>query len=225
MRGTLLIVLVVAACGSGGGNAPDARGVDAFVPDAAPPACATLGAADCRARIDCAADFCDACDCTATFAACRPVADPATQCPDPGCTPACCHTVAECDSATQECLRPGESPGCGIPNPSPGNCTIDADCNPGTTGEVCDPIPCSSDGNLACTPGCTAGSCAVGEVCDADLRCVSQACDPSTPCPDDFSCTEGFCDRNVCTTDADCVGFCDNGLCYSSLGQCVATPQ
>ncbi len=133
----------------------------------------------------------------------------------------CCHDDDDC--AELGCLGPTESPPCGAPNDEPGDCTIDDECDPEASGQICEPIACSTIDARRCVPGCTGDDdCRVGEVCgDPVKRCFAQPCDPGNPCPADFHCDESFCARDVCVDDADCDGWCVEGVCQEQLGVCT----
>ena len=80
----------------------------------------------------------------------------------------------------------------------------------------------------------TNGVCTNGELCLSDIDCVEgQACFDGTchldqrACVNDEDCSDGFCDSSYtcvptsCTSDAQCPGVCDSGVC----GECNdATP-
>jgi hypothetical protein len=118
----------------------------------------------------------------------------------------------------QECVAPGQSPGCGTP-PLP--CTSDLDCG---TGAVCEMTACGA----ACIPACTANSCPTGEVC-SNQHCRPQPCDGGHACPQYFVCalaqSSSQCLRQTCAADKDCSGgFCVDGACYGGLGVCTYPP-
>jgi hypothetical protein len=128
----------------------------------------------------------------------------------------CCETQADCKQGV--CAPPGVSQGCGACRTDPGNCTADADC---TGTDVCDPIECSCNGQLACVPGCVDDTtCGEGTTCDLTTnRCAPKACATDADCPADFSC-HATCARSTCTTDADCDNFCVGGTCFAKAGEC-----
>ena len=198
----------LAACGGGGsgGNA-----------------CAGLDLATCRTTTGCAADFCYACSCQPTFMGCRGENDTPYGCPALGCAqPECCGAAADCTSPLT-CVEPGGSAGCGACDSTVGDCLRDRECDV-QAGDVCDPIPCSCSDQMHCVPGCMGDlDCGTAEVCDTDLhRCRGVACTTAADCPADFSCGAlGTCERRTCTADADCDGFCVNGLCYDAQGVCT----
>lgn len=240
-------ILLIVGCSGGSDALTDAAGdddsadaewgpPDCCVLDDAPPACAGLDALRCRNTAGCIPAFCPGCACDPAYLGCFGPGSPPPQCPALDCpTPACCHTDVEC-SATS-CVGPGESAGCGACNPAPSECTTDAECqapagaNAGV-GQVaiCEPITCSCGGARHCVPGCFGPeTCGVGQTCDVPTgRCQPMGCstaDPVAPCPPDFDCIADACARRACTSDFDCDGFCVEGTCQSSLGQCLAPPS
>jgi hypothetical protein len=215
-----------AVSGDGDGGAPDALTVedgalDARLPDGGADPCDTLSLADCRRRADCAADLCYMCSCSPVFEGCRDVSDPPFVCPALGCAqPHCCEQESECQAMGGTCVPPGMPSGCGMCDPDPGDCATDIDC---TGGNICEPVLCSCNAALRCTPGCTEpADCAVGTSCTGGdhPRCVPSACSTTTPCPHDFDCDAGTCTRRPCTSDLECDHFCVLGLCYDGQGEC-----
>lgn len=49
---------------------------------------------------------------------------------------------------------------------------------------------------------------------------VHSSCQSDVDCPTDFECAGGSCGRKGCAADANCSGYCVNGLCYSTPGTC-----
>jgi hypothetical protein len=212
------LAFALTAC-AGGSGATDGGDQDAATTDD-PGACRSQDLHDCRLRPDCAADLCLECSCTPVFKGCRENTDPPAQCPDLNCPqPECCRATSECDGA--QCDPPGASTGCGQCAPDPGDCARDGDC---PSGAICDPIPCSCIGNLACTAGCAQpADCGEGKTCDPGNdhpRCLATACSGTTPCVDNFDCTNGACARRPCSADPACERFCVRGSCYAGLGLC-----
>jgi hypothetical protein len=212
MRAWLLLALVTTTGCFFGGDAPDGGHG----------ACTGLSLHDCRLTAGCAADECLLCTCTPVYEGCRAAGDTPYMCPAVECAqPPCCGADGACDVFT--CFPPGVSPGCGVCNPAPGDCTGDGDC---TGGQICQPIECSCTSATACVPGCVnAVDCGEAERCDAAThRCAPATCDAATPCPADFTCTAGACARATCTADRDCDHYCVAGQCYGGYGQCQAPP-
>jgi hypothetical protein len=97
---------------------------------------------------------------------------------------------------------------------------IDEECDT-EGGQICEPIPCSTIDARRCVAGCTGdGDCPTGEVCGAPIkRCFAQPCEGG--CPTDFHCDESVCARDACVDDADCAGWCVEGVCHEQLGVCT----
>lgn len=223
MRWIVTVGVVAWLAGCGGGHV--GNNIDAGPEiDASALVCDGLDLATCRTTAGCVADICSGCACEQTYEQCRRESDEPFECPPLLCpAPTCCGDVADCDPGDQ-CLRPGETPPCAIPNPDPGDCTSDVDCT-ANPNDICVLIPCSETGAQHCVPGCTSNDdCDTGTECNPEHRCTSQPCDDQNPCPTDFHCDEAFCARDTCTLDADCSGFCVDGLCYDGLGTCAAPP-
>jgi hypothetical protein len=140
-----------------------------------------------------------------------------------------CRDWNDCQ-ATYECLAPGEFPGCGPCDPTPG-CSSDVDC---AAGQVCEKEGCLCVQNMTgmiCIPSCAKAGCPNGQTCGESGHCAPTLCDATTPCPKLFDCLmpldsrEGTCARHSCTQDSDCSGgFCVDGACYQMLGTCVPIP-
>lgn len=215
--------------GAGGGSTGGGVGGGAGGGGGGGASCASLGVEACRARTDCAADFCFLCTCTPRFEGCRGVNEAPHDCPALGCLqPACCQTPQDCASIGGVCVAPGTPfSGCGVCNPQPGTCVTDADCGMGT-GLICEPITCSCMGQRQCVAGCGPGApCPQGTTCNANTgRCQVIQCNGPTDCPSTFFCSSGVCLRKPCTVDGQCGdGFCVNHECYDGWGQCqVAVP-
>jgi hypothetical protein len=185
--------------------------------------CAGLSADACRARADCAADFCLLCTCTPRYEGCRRVSEAPAQCPQVECAqPLCCASDAACQpSAT--CAPQGTPQGCGICNPQLSLCATDQDCVAFPVVNICEPVPCSCSAARQCVPGCGPSSpCAQGTTCNATTgRCQAIPCASDANCPLTFGCSSGVCVRKACSTDTQCGdGFCVNGACHEGLGEC-----
>ncbi|MBL8913817.1 MAG: hypothetical protein JNM17_24150 [Archangium sp.] len=194
--------------GGGGGGSSSCSGLDAIA---------------CRARPDCAADFCITCDCNPRYAQCRGLNEAPFQCPEVDCvTPLCCSTQAQCPTFPTTCAPPGTPPGCGICDMSPGTCQTDSACG---AGFICEPRQCGCLGQRDCVPGCSANNpCGLGFECNHN-RCTEKECALDNECPPTFECrighVGGFCRRRICTTDQECGdGFCVEGTCFEGLGEC-----
>jgi len=206
MRAMLIVIALVAGCGGG------ASGAD----------CAGLALDDCRLAPGCKVDACEGCSCTPQYRGCIAASRPQAECPALGCpSPQCCGEQADCPDTTA-CAPPGTALGCGACNIEPNSCADDAACKAQSATAICAPIPCSCDGNNACTQGCTDDTtCAEGARCDlATNRCRATACDDAGDCPANFACADQQCTRMTCTEDAACAGYCVEGSCYSGLGEC-----
>jgi hypothetical protein len=180
--------------------------------------CAALDWANCKRRADCAADYCDGCgNCDRKFEGCRGVNDPSMancpKCP----TLDCCRTAGDC-GANGPCSTT-KPPRCGQCIDTPSECANDGQC---AATHICEPRPCSCEGNTYCTPDCRTTSCARGSFCSATTRrCVTATCDMT--CPENFVCndTTNGCQRRTCQNDSGCgAGFCVSGLCQERLGLC-----
>lgn len=196
--------------GSGGGSQSGGGGGGSTCPG--------LSVDACRARSDCAADFCFQCSCTPQFEGCRPITAQPFDCPQLGCaSPLCCQTGAQCGSSG-DCAPPGTRWGCGFCDGQPSTCANDTGC--GTSG-ICEPRQCGCSGETDCVPGCgPTNPCLTGTTCTGK-RCQPSSCSSSTSCPSGFDCQGGLCARRSCTRDLDCGdGFCVTGLCSEGWGEC-----
>lgn len=187
-------------------------------------ACVDLDAQTCRNTPGCTLDICFACSCAPSYVGCRRTTDTPHDCPELGCPmPLCCDGQADCSGGGGfACAGPNDAPGCGACNNDPGSCTTDGDCGGPANGMICEPIRCSCGDARTCIAGCTADTeCATGELCNPSThRCAARACSATATCPPDFTCTSGACERTTCTDDTACDGFCVNGRCEASLGEC-----
>lgn len=204
--------------GAGGGNFGGGAG------GGGASTCAGLMVEACRARPDCAADFCFICSCTPRYEGCRGVNELPHACPDVECLqPECCDSQGDC-TAPAMCAVPGTPPGCGgACNPLPGGCLSDSDCIAFPTVSICEPIACSCYAQRECVPGCGPSSpCEQGTTCNATTgRCQVQSCVTSSDCPGPFTCSAGACLRKPCVVDSQCGdGFCVLLQCYEGLGVC-----
>jgi hypothetical protein len=140
-------------------------------------------------------------------------------------TSSCCERDDDCSSAMfQTCAPAGAAQGCGICTVPTNPCHADSDCAGSGSNMICTQVACDCDNAMECTPGCTAATdCGDGQTCDLSTsRCAPTACTGSGAgaCPADFECKRGHCSRLSCTTDADCDGYCVEGACYSTAGEC-----
>ncbi|HEU0030155.1 MAG TPA: hypothetical protein VFQ53_05965 [Kofleriaceae bacterium] len=209
MRRIVWIALLVAGCG--GGQSPNNG------------QCAGLSLEECRVTEGCRPDQCPGCLCDVIYRGCVAANAQVEACPGLGCPSAiCCSSELACDPSTT-CLPPGASPGCGACNSTPGDCTDDTQCKAQSATAICEPIPCSCTQERACTQGCTTDdACGEGQSCDlASARCVPRSCVGTPDCPANFSCNAGECARDTCIDDLECDGFCVDGQCFSSRGECV----
>ena len=222
------LLTLFAACSHDGLGSGSDGGIDGGPTGVA---CSKLSdEASCRARTDCVADTCFACSCTPSFAGCRAASETPFACPALGCaTPQCCHTTNDCSAQDgfAFCQVPPINAGCGACFNGPGNCTKDADCLGLSSGRICEPTPCacpSSGMSKTCVPGCSSDSdCLETASCSADLRCHDRPCDAA--CTGNYACdpTGARCIRKACKTDGDCgkPGYCIEGACSKSIGQCI----
>ena len=129
----------------------------------------------------------------------------------------------DCDVQEQStCVPPGGPAPCAAACP-PTECASDSDCQADGPSFICEGAwqcgECAA-GVKICIPGCVdASGCNAGEVCTAH-RCVPASCQSDVDCPTDFACAGGSCGRKTRTTDANCSGYCVEGLCYSAPGTC-----
>jgi hypothetical protein len=134
-----------------------------------------------------------------------------------------CREDGDCDVQEQAtCVSPGGQAPCAAACP-PAECASDSDCQAEGPSFICEGAwqcgECAA-GVKICISGCVDTSgCDAGEVCMAH-RCVPASCQSDVDCPTDFECAGGSCGRKGCTTDANCSGYCVNGLCYSTPGAC-----
>ena len=191
--------------------------------------CEALSLHDCRLAEGCKPDICAGCICDLNFRGCVAANAQVASCPALGCPSGiCCRDNQQCDGSGGVCTQP-DTPqqGCGACNTTPGDCTSDATCMATSPVGICEPIPCSCDGQMACTQGCLGDeNCAEGQRCNrATARCGATPCTVDEECPAAFHCG-GTCVRDLCNTDDDCDGFCVLGECFArSLGQCfLPTP-
>lgn len=161
--------------------------------------------------------------------------------PRPPATGTPCRTTGDCNTTHFEmCYAPGASPpGCGICVMAMHTCVTDADC---ASTDYCESYrePCAVPGlcgngsdvtSTRCVPRCSASSCGAGESCGTDGRCTpvscvggGYTCPAHTTCGDTAGGDAHGCHRDACTVDADCGcgGACLMGLCYDTLGTCIA---
>jgi hypothetical protein len=200
----------------------DANAADGGTADGGGLLCEGLTLSECRLRDGCVADTCFICTCAPVFEQCRRAAEPVFECPQLGCAqPLCCQEESQCQAMNGQCAAPGAPFVCGMCNPETGDCGADSDCG---NGDICEPIPCSCQGESACVAGCGTGTdCDPGLVCSggAHPRCVPAVCSASQPCPPNFDCQVGQCARRVCSDDLLCDGYCVEGRCYDALGECL----
>ncbi|HET7544229.1 MAG TPA: hypothetical protein VFK05_30370 [Polyangiaceae bacterium] len=77
-----------------------------------------------------------------------------------------------------------------------------------------------------CVSQCTANAqCGEAMECSSAQRCQPLSCQSDADCPTNRACTNGYCSRRACTSDAVCQGACVNGGCYDSLGRCFVYTQ
>ncbi|MEZ4438691.1 MAG: hypothetical protein R3B72_06360 [Polyangiaceae bacterium] len=141
-----------------------------------------------------------------------------------------CRGDGDCADASQLCLGPTESIGCGACEAPPDDpCLDDAECKTLGAHFICAPQVCACDpgGGNACTPGCSDDSaCPEGHVCGVDNRCEPKPCQGDGDCPVNFACgtDDQVCLRIKCTTDAACDGYCVEGFCAVEAGICSEQP-
>src|SRR5262245_23070978 len=138
----------------------------------------------------------------------------------------CCTAQSDCtpESGLETCAPPGTPFGCGVCNMDPSDCGNDADCKSRDPASICEPVTCSCDAvpAMRCTAGCTMhADCAEGQSCDITTnRCIAKACATAAQCPIDFICTPTGCSRATCHTRSECSGYCVDGACYTTAGEC-----
>jgi hypothetical protein len=113
------------------------------------------------------------------------------------------------------CFSPDYQPRPAAPAAAAPTCQQDAGCGEGQV--------CSATG---CTATCTPTSCGSGQECRADGHCAAIACTGSHApvCPLNSRCSpsSGTCDRQRCTTRAECdSGVCFQGRCYAHDAFCA----
>ncbi|HZS42112.1 MAG TPA: hypothetical protein VFF06_35025 [Polyangia bacterium] len=119
--------------------------------------CFTLGEALCKARFDCAADYCVLCSCTPQFNGCRDMLTPPKPCPTPTCAPpGCCRAINDCPPSMFFCAPPEPAP-MNVACPPP--CADNLQCN--ASGQ-CERQPCAHDAD------CLKGFC-VEKFCYSEL--------------------------------------------------------
>jgi hypothetical protein len=125
---------------------------------------------------------------------------------------------------------PGGTAPCGGAAP-PHMCTTDGDCIPDAGADasaaadagvlVCVMNGC---GAALCIAGCTVDmECGTGMTCTAP-HCVPKSCTTVNDCPANYACSGGKCGVRACKQDADCQGFCVNGVCDAQQGKCGGLP-
>jgi hypothetical protein len=196
--------------------------------------CASLDEKGCAAAGSaCVADYCSACSCTASFAACRRPSDPPYKCPLYGCP----QPICDCTKLSEtSCIAEHASLGC-IANYCPdcnGGKSFVSCSNPGGGGTAC-PIACAmmtchvdtdckSAGQFCLAPGaplcggacrtqsCAGdGSCTAGDVCDFDPCACTNSGMVCVPGCSTAGCAEGqmcaqtnHCIAQFCSTPSDC---------------------
>jgi len=140
-----------------------------------------------------------------------------------------CRSDADCDDGDFEfCFAPDEANcgACQIPDApcvDQSECDIGLLCVPFVAACACDPsamhcvsiVPCGSDSDCEDTDFCDEGTCAA-RTCDGQMF----------DCPAFFDCvpdaeTDDHCVRHPCVSDDECSGgFCVEGRCFDSLGEC-----
>jgi hypothetical protein len=140
-----------------------------------------------------------------------------------------CSSANQC-SIEQECAPGGIVSGCGsctVPSPS---CKLnsDSDCSDAGSGMICQSVTCSCNPTLgACVPGCTGNSdCGSGQTCNAG-HCITPPCSTDASCGTNFVCdpTNHGCAPKSCGADADCSGYCVDGICSAQPGACEPEPE
>ena len=118
-----------------------------------------------------------------------------------GATGSSCHKLGDCLTKGDLCIGGDVAPGCG--GAYLHECDVDADCPDGGSAKVCSRDSC---GRTQC----------VDPTCGA-------AGDPA--CPTNTVCAKRLCAAKPCSLDTECVGFCVNGVCSSTLGTCGRQAQ
>lgn len=140
-----------------------------------------------------------------------------------------CRGDADCDDREFEsCFAPDEA-NCGacqipdVPCSDQSECDVGLLCVPFVAPCACDPfamqcvpiVMCESDADCQATELCDEGSCAA-KTCDQQMF----------DCPQFFDCVPDseptdHCVRHPCAADDECGGgFCVEGACFDSLGEC-----
>jgi hypothetical protein len=229
-----LLLLCFAACRSDGldpsrdGSVPDGGSGDGGGDLGQVTGCKGLDEQSCRHASGCVADTCELCSCTPSFVGCRAINEGRMPCPELGCAqPLCCRTSDECQpSHGGTCQVPPINAGCGACFIGPSECDDDADCKSNGQSWICKEAPCSCGDALinSCQQGCSSDAdCHEPDRCNtATYRCEPRACgDPA--CTGNYECGGASCVRKSCTKDAQCDagGYCVDGACSRSLGQCI----
>ena len=207
------------------GSTDAGSGLDAGLSDGGV-VCEGLSASACRATPQCQAQFCEGCECAPTYQGCRLLGARPPLCPGAPCMAdrTCCRDNADCLGAATNCVSPESGPLCGTCRPEPSTCASDDQCG----GGICSPRPCACAGQTDCAPGCGATNpCPTGSVCNGTTRrCQAQTCGGGLECASTFLCSQTVCVRKTCLTDTQCGdGFCTNGECFDSRGECKVSPQ
>jgi hypothetical protein len=150
-----------------------------------------------------------------------------------GSGPVLCHSDGDCPAgsvlsnlcnANDACIN-GHALACNGDTAvwAPMSCSIDSDCE--VSGLPPQTFVCRQcgDGVGACDLACQSDAqCGPGATCAAGGHCTATPCTTNGQCPEDFECStsDGFCVRQTCSSDVQCVGYCVAGHCAGSLGVC-----
>ena len=240
------VLLVLAACASGGRDTRTSRSMDAGGRDGAVPSAPDAGEVDAGKPASCAVDAeCD--DGLACNGIERCLAEECTTDPAPGCDDGIGCTVDECVEPAGECTHLPDHGACGGMDMcdatsgcvTPPSCSADGECDDGVACngvETCDPAtgcragtPVSCDDGLSCTTDrCSEpdGACSnVGTDADGDGH-VAVGCGTGGDCDDSAAAVNPGASEVCDGIDNDCDSTADDGYACvlgSGTSSCTTT--
>ena len=72
-----------------------------------------------------------------------------------------------------------------------------------------------------CRKGCSVDAdCGPGLACTSAHHCETRSCAAPGDCGPNYTCSAGKCQAAPCSADSACQGYCVNGSCSATLGEC-----